>query len=662
MQVIRVRNINQAWDHAKILLNANHTTRPSRVGEVIEYPDPVTTVYEKPCERVLFNEKRNANCFFNFMEAMHMLAGRNDVCLAADTIVNSPEGNIPLSTLSNKFASGEISRYPVYAVDVNTGSMQLKWCVRAWKTGEKPVRELLFDDGSTLRATKNHLLYLRKTKRGKTKTASEAIVPIETGKLVIGDRVWAPKLYGKRRLTMKFNILRNTAFSNVQMVHRAYAELINSGPVPAGYDIHHVDENPLNNKRENLQVKTKALHQSEHMRSRPPEELHRLGVLGGEVLRRATGMGNAARWADPEQHRHASEVMKRLNAEGRTNNVWTPERRKQHSLRVSKNHKEGRYKNVWTPKLRKAQSERASRPRKSSVPNHKIVGIRDLPPEAVYDLAVEDFHTVLVGTGVLVHNCWIERFNSKIRDFIGNVEVQHGAYGYRWRKFFDMDGGAEDDYADQILKIIRMLKKNPDERRAVLTMWSPLADLERPDLADVPCNLICTFKIRGGALDMIVFCRSNDIVFGAYSANQVHFSFLLEYMASMIGVPVGRYFQISDSWHAYTSRWSEFGGLDPTPTIDRYALGMVPFPLVDHPETWDEDLKRWMERDFTQEFSNRFFSRVAEPMWLSWSEYKHNNLDNAIRVIRNCDAADWRWAGTEWLLNIQRKRAEKGKK
>jgi hypothetical protein len=257
---------------------------------------------------------------------------------------------------------------------------------------------------------------------------------------------------------------------------------------------------------------------------------------------------------------------------------------------------------------------------------------------------------------------WLERFNSKIRDFIGNVEVQHGAYGYRWRKFFDMDGGAEDDYADQILKIIRMLKKNPDERRAVLTMWSPLADLERPDLADVPCNLICTFKIRGGALDMIVFCRSNDIVFGAYSANQVHFSFLLEYMASMIGVPVGRYFQISDSWHAYTSRWSEFGGLDPTPTIDRYALGMVPFPLVDHPETWDEDLKRWMERDFTQEFSNRFFSRVAEPMWLSWSEYKHNNLDNAIRVIRNCDAADWRWAGTEWLLNIQRKRAEKGKK
>ena len=60
------------------------------------------------------------------------------------------------------------------------------------------------------------------------------------------------------------------------------------------------------------------------------------------------------------------------------------------------------------------------------------------------------------------------------------------------------------------------------------------------------------FKIRENKLKMTVCCRSNDMLWGAYGVNVVHMSVLQEYMATMIGVEMGEYRQISDSFHIYT--------------------------------------------------------------------------------------------------------------
>lgn len=51
----------------------------SRAGKVIRIPEPVLIEYERPWERVLFNQARDANPFFHLFEALWMLAGRNDV-------------------------------------------------------------------------------------------------------------------------------------------------------------------------------------------------------------------------------------------------------------------------------------------------------------------------------------------------------------------------------------------------------------------------------------------------------------------------------------------------------------------------------------------------------------------------------------------------------
>jgi hypothetical protein len=265
---------------------------------------------------------------------------------------------------------------------------------------------------------------------------------------------------------------------------------------------------------------------------------------------------------------------------------------------------------------------------------------------------------------------WIAQFNSRMREFSDDGQTFHGAYGYRWRYAFDLEGGAEDDYADQLVKIIRMLRRCPDERRAVLTMWNPIWDLERPDVKDVPCNQQVLFKIRDGRLTATVTCRSNDIVWGAYGSNAVHFSMLLEYMAGMIGVPIGTLWVLSDSWHAYTERWAGVGGNGGPPSCDLYETGEVrPYPMVTEAETWDEDLKWWMEWSETQEpcniyqYRNSFFSAVATPLLCGWRAYKNETeadpLAEAQRHVRRCAATDWRTAAGLWLRGVQERRTQK---
>lgn len=83
---LKFKDINDAFGKL-IYAIANrtiHTERKSsRGGEVLQIPEPVLLEYENSTERVLFNQARDANPFFHVMEALWMLAGRNDVASLA---------------------------------------------------------------------------------------------------------------------------------------------------------------------------------------------------------------------------------------------------------------------------------------------------------------------------------------------------------------------------------------------------------------------------------------------------------------------------------------------------------------------------------------------------------------------------------------------------
>jgi Thymidylate synthase len=79
MLTIRVRNVNEALNVGVLCLAESGVEQPSRYGLTREYPGPVTTQYDNPCERVLFNPERDANPFFHLFESLWILGGRNDV-------------------------------------------------------------------------------------------------------------------------------------------------------------------------------------------------------------------------------------------------------------------------------------------------------------------------------------------------------------------------------------------------------------------------------------------------------------------------------------------------------------------------------------------------------------------------------------------------------
>lgn len=250
---------------------------------------------------------------------------------------------------------------------------------------------------------------------------------------------------------------------------------------------------------------------------------------------------------------------------------------------------------------------------------------------------------------------YVARYVKRMRTYSDDGVTFHGAYGFRWRHHF---------FEDQLPKIIDALKANPDDRRQVLSMWDADADLGRQG-KDLPCNLQAIFQIApDGRLDMTVTNRSNDMIWGAYGANAVHFSYLHEYVARCVGVPQGIYRQVSANFHAYKDVLEKVAALadyapDPltgASTPDPYASAAVePFPLMTLSQSeWDAELKMFMEEPDAMGFRDPFFRRVAIPMSRAHAAYQRKDFDGAMDLLRDVAASDWKLAAIEW---VERRRA-----
>lgn len=251
---------------------------------------------------------------------------------------------------------------------------------------------------------------------------------------------------------------------------------------------------------------------------------------------------------------------------------------------------------------------------------------------------------------------WPAFFVQRYTDYSDNGRTVHGAYGYRWRRWFGYD---------QLAAIVQELHRFPRSRRAVLTMWTPNGDLmaattvENEQVGglqsrDVPCNTQAYFDLRYDVLNMTVCNRSNDAMWGAYGANVVHFSVLQEYLAAWLNVPVGTYRQFSNNLHIYTEHFSiekleriarETGEYDVYQDSDPYPLVSVPMPA------WHDDLTRFLTEPFVErKYNDNFFNHVAKPMFMSWYKRKTRagiGLEEAQLIM----ATDWRHACLQHIVN-----------
>jgi len=257
---------------------------------------------------------------------------------------------------------------------------------------------------------------------------------------------------------------------------------------------------------------------------------------------------------------------------------------------------------------------------------------------------------------------FVKRFVKRMESFSDDGQTFNGAYGYRWRQHFGFD---------QINEVVANLTTNPNSRRELISMWDADNDLSLESL-DLPCNLQALFQINSkGSLDMMVTNRSNDIVWGAYGANCVHFSYLQEYVATLIGVEVGRYYQVSFNLHAYTDTYEQvkplakkasdlFSGYSSC----YYENGLVePYPLISiDGQHWDHELKKFIEivmrgddrsNLVASSFNEPFFNDVAYPMYMAHSTFKslkgRRKYQKSYEWATKCQASDWRFAAQEWV-------------
>lgn len=243
----------------------------------------------------------------------------------------------------------------------------------------------------------------------------------------------------------------------------------------------------------------------------------------------------------------------------------------------------------------------------------------------------------------------VAHYVKRMATFSDDGKNFHAAYGHRWRKHFKFD---------QINAIIKALFMNKDDRRCVLQMWDARADLGQEG-KDFPCNTIATFEVDyDGSLNMSVFNRSNDIIWGAYGANAVHFSMLQSYIAGALGRDVGRYWQISTNFHAYLETLKPLVDLQRQGVYNPYRDGSVaPYPLMPEGQAaFDLDLATYMARGPIVGFSTAFFRKVVTPMHYAHEAYKRGGIDrfiNALEILKQCEASDWQRAAEEWVQRRQ---------
>lgn len=285
-----------------------------------------------------------------------------------------------------------------------------------------------------------------------------------------------------------------------------------------------------------------------------------------------------------------------------------------------------------------------------------------------------------------------QKFISTFGQFSDDGRTLHGAYGYRWRHYFGYD---------QLGMLVDTLRNDPKSRRAVLAMWDGGHLIEPvgthvherlPDLfvaeqggKDVPCNTHAYFDTIGGKLNMTTCARGLDIVLGAYGANVVHMSVLLEYIAAMTGLEMGVLRQFANNYHAYTELYPRlplgraalpaladgirasdpYGRPGPLKSLDYANPRVVPLPLMEPGEedVWHRDLEAFMNAVDTDSpefiYGSSFFRKVVGPMHVAWSAWKAGDFEQARHLALRIVADDWRLAAQDWLSIREQRRSEK---
>ncbi len=135
---------------------------------------------------------------------------------------------------------------------------------------------------------------------------------------------------------------------------------------------------------------------------------------------------------------------------------------------------------------------------------------------------------------------FLSYFLPRAKDYSDDGTSWRGGYGPR----LYMD--------EQLQNAIKVFKTDGlDTRRSIISIYDSGLD-SGVTSKDIPCNNLIHFLVdRDGLLNMNVFSRSSDVLWGLFGINIPEWTFLQEYVAQQVGVKVGVYSHFTSNMHIY---------------------------------------------------------------------------------------------------------------
>ncbi|EFJ43094.1 hypothetical protein VOLCADRAFT_66296 [Volvox carteri f. nagariensis] len=126
-------------------------------------------------------------------------------------------------------------------------------------------------------------------------------------------------------------------------------------------------------------------------------------------------------------------------------------------------------------------------------------------------------------------------------------------YGFQWRHFGAAYKDMHTDYTgqgvDQLKAIIEQIRKDPNDRRMIMSAWNPAALNE---MALPPCHMFCQFYVADGELSCLMYQRSCDVGLGV-PFNIASYALLTRLVAQVTGLRAGDFIHVMGDTHVYAN-------------------------------------------------------------------------------------------------------------
>lgn len=162
----------------------------------------------------------------------------------------------------------------------------------------------------------------------------------------------------------------------------------------------------------------------------------------------------------------------------------------------------------------------------------KKLHLKSIIYELLWFLRGETNTKYLTDNGVRIWNEWAD-----VDGELGHI------YGYQWRSW----PGYRGESYDQISRVIKSIRENPDSRRHIVSAWN-VADLDHMNLP--PCHILFQFYVADGKLSCQLYQRSADVFLGV-PFNIASYSLLLMMVARETGLKPFEFIHTLGDAHLY---------------------------------------------------------------------------------------------------------------